>query len=137
MVESSFVKAIAIFIATCIACFFGASTGGSGMITTPVCVSLGFPAHVAIATTRVGAFFSMIGAFAGFSKNKKIDYKLSLIGACISCIGACCGSYSMTILEDVVAKKIVGVIMIALMFVYNHDGTTMRLFCFLCYRRNR
>ena len=74
MLDFSIITVATIFVVTFIVTFVGVSTGGSAIFTIPLCIFLGFPVHVAVATTRFSAFFSMIGAFFGFSKHKKIDY---------------------------------------------------------------
>lgn len=115
--EFSVIKAVIIFIATGIVTFVGAGTGGSAMFTVPLCIFLGFPVHIAVATTRFGAFFSMIGAFLVFSKHKKINYKIGLIGSLIACLGAYFGSNMLILISDDFAKKIIGLTMIFLLIM--------------------
>ncbi len=117
MPEFSVIKAIIIFIVTFIVSFVGASTGGSAMFTVPMCIFLGFPVHVAVATTRFSAFFSMIGAFCGFSKHKKIDYRMGLIGSLIACVGAYFGSNMLLLISEELAKRIMGLTMLFLLIV--------------------
>lgn len=117
MIEFSTTNAIIIFVITTIVSFVGASTGGSAMFTIPLCVFLGFPVQAAVATTRFSAFFSMIGAFFGFSKHKKIDYHKSLIGSLIACVGAYFGSHMLLLISDDIAKKVMGIVMLFLLIM--------------------
>lgn len=117
MLDFSLVKAIIIFVVTFFVTFVGASTGGSAMFTIPLCIFLGFPVHVAVATTRFSAFFSMIGALFGFSKHKKIDYKMGLIGSVVACVGAYFGSNMLLLISEELAKKVMGFVMLFLLIV--------------------
>lgn len=117
MLDFSFFKAVIIFAVTFFVTFVGASTGGSAMFTIPLCIFLGFPVHVAVATTRFSAFFSMLGAFFGFSKHKKIDYRMGVIGSLIACIGAYFGSNMLLLISEELAKKVMGFVMLFLLIV--------------------
>lgn len=117
MLDFSFFKAVIIFAVTFFVTFVGASTGGSAMFTIPLCIFLGFPVHVAVATTRFSAFFSMLGAFFGFSKHKKIDYRMGVIGSLIACIGAYFGSNMLLLISEELAKKVMGFVMLLLLIV--------------------
>ena len=117
MLDFSFFKAVIIFAVTFFVTFVGASTGGSAMFTIPLCIFLGFPVHVAVATTRFSAFFSMVGAFFGFSKHKKIDYRMGVIGSLIACIGAYFGSNMLLLISEELAKKVMGFLMLLLLIV--------------------
>lgn len=117
MLDFSFFKAVIIFAVTFFVTFVGASTGGSAMFTIPLCIFLGFPVHVAVATTRFSAFFSMVGAFFGFSKHKKIDYRMGIIGSLIACIGAYFGSNMLLLISEELAKKVMGFLMLLLLIV--------------------
>jgi len=114
-IEFTVLKAALVFVVTCIVTFVGAGTGGSAMFTIPLCILLGWPPSVSIATTRVGAFFSMLGAFAGFSKHKKIDYKIGAISSAIAGLGAYLGSYWLLVIPPDYAKKSTGVLMVAVL----------------------
>jgi len=117
MLDFSVITAIIIFVVTFIVTFVGASTGGSAMFTIPLCIFLGFPVHVAVATTRFSAFFSMIGAFFGFSKHKKIDYRMGIIGSLIACIGAYFGSNMLLLISEEFAKRVMGFAMLFLLTI--------------------
>ncbi|MBO7536756.1 MAG: sulfite exporter TauE/SafE family protein [Alphaproteobacteria bacterium] len=117
MLDFSFFKAVIMFAVTFFVTFVGASTGGSAMFTIPLCIFLGFPVHVAVATTRFSAFFSMVGAFFGFSKHKKIDYRMGVIGSLIACIGAYFGSNMLLLISEELAKKVMGFLMLLLLIV--------------------
>ncbi|MBO7454568.1 MAG: sulfite exporter TauE/SafE family protein [Alphaproteobacteria bacterium] len=117
MLDFSFFKAVIIFAVTFFVTFVGASTGGSAMFTIPLCIFLGFPVHVAVATTRFSAFFSMLGAFFGFSKHKKIDYRMGIIGSLIACVGAYFGSNMLLLISEELAKKVMGFVMLLLLIV--------------------
>ena len=117
MPEFSVIKVIIIFAVTFVVSFVGASTGGSAMFTVPLCIFLGFPVHVAVATTRFSAFFSMIGAFCGFSKHKKIDYRMGFFGSLIACAGAYFGSNMLLLISEELAKRIMGLTMLFLLIV--------------------
>lgn len=117
MSEFSIIKAAIIFLASGITTFVGASTGGSAMFIIPTCIFLGFPVPVAVATTKLSNFFSMLGALVGFSKYKKIDYKLGAIGSVIGCVGAYIGSSLLLIAPPELVKKLMGILMIVLLVI--------------------
>ena len=115
IMEFSLLKALIIFLVTAIVTFVGASTGGIGMFVIPLFIFLGFPVPMAVATTRVGALASMAGGLIGFSKYKKIDYKIGVKGSLFACVGAYIGSSLLLLIPVDLAKKFISIIMIFLL----------------------
>ncbi len=72
MPEFSTIKVVIVFAVTFVVSFVGASTGGSAMFTVPLCIFLGFPVHVAVATTRFSAFFLWLELSADFQNTRKL-----------------------------------------------------------------
>jgi len=81
-----------IFLTGFIASFVGGiAGGGTGLFTIPVLMFLGLPAHIAIATSKVGYLGYGTSTIYKFNKSKKILYKhilpLTIVGLVGSLIG--------------------------------------------------
>ena len=116
MLEFSVIKAATIFVVTGIVTFIGASTGGSAMFTVPLCISVGFPIHIAVATTRFSVFF-YDWWFLWIFKIQKIDYRLGLLETWTACVDTYCGSNMLLLIPDDLGKKIMGLAMLFLLFM--------------------
>lgn len=115
MVEFSWTTAIVLLISSLATSFVGTITGGGGILMVPLCIFLGFPVDMAVATTRVGTFFASISGISCFWRNKNVDCKLGIKAGIIACIGAYFGSSTLLLLPDNISKKFIGFLML---FIY-------------------
>lgn len=97
--------------------FIGTNTGGSVLITVPIMVSLGISPQAAIASSRLASVGTMLGGLRQFHKNKKIDYKLAVPASIFGIMGALIGAHILLIVPEAILKKIIGVLIIALLLL--------------------
>ena len=62
-----------------VATFFGAITGGAGLLTIPTLIFFGLSPHMAIGTNKIGALGTSSGAALGYGLEKKIDYRFGFL----------------------------------------------------------
>jgi uncharacterized membrane protein YfcA len=103
---------IIIFVSLFTFNFIGATTGGSALLTLPMCIFLGFTPAQAIATTRFGVLGSTIAGWYGFKKENKVNYQIGLLGALFACAGAVGGAYYLISLPTHLIQQGLGVIML-------------------------
>lgn len=95
--------------------FIGTNTGGSVLINVPVMVWLGISPPSAIASSRLASMGTMLGGLRYFHKNKKIDYRLAIFVSFFGIIGALIGAHVLFIVPEIVLKKIMGILILALL----------------------
>jgi len=67
---------ILVFLLGFITMFFGAVSGGVGLVTRPVLIFLGFPAGTVIASSRVAGVVGELPGLYVLHKYKKVDWKI-------------------------------------------------------------
>jgi uncharacterized membrane protein YfcA len=72
--------------------FFNTFMGAGSLLSIPALISLGLPPHVAIATNRLGVLGSDIAGWYEFHVKKMINYRIAIILAVPSLIGAIIGA---------------------------------------------
>ena len=71
MLHFTFLNALIMFVVMFSCTFMGATTGGSTLITVPICIFLGFSPQVAVATIKFGALGSTSAGMYNFSRRRK------------------------------------------------------------------
>lgn len=80
----------------CIAFFFAgiidAVCGGGGLLTLPMFISIGFPAHFVTGTNQCSILFGNATSLARFAKSGRVHWRSALIAVPFAIIGANLGS---------------------------------------------
>jgi uncharacterized protein len=92
--------------------FIGATTGGSAIITIPVCIFFGLAPAEAVATTRFGVLGSSLASLYGFKGKDKVNYTIGIIGAIFAGVGAIMGAFFIASLSPVVLQRLLGCVML-------------------------
>ena len=94
------------------ASFYGAITGGGGLLTFPILIFLGISPQTAIACNRMGTLGFFIASLYKYQKGKVIKKKLAwnLVG--IGMIGAFIGSVLVLQVDEALLQKVVAVFML-------------------------
>ena len=102
------------------------SGAGSGMLTTPVWLSLGFPLPVAIASNQMnGAAWTLIAA-RNYLKGKVLDWPLIRGMVCFGLAGAWAGTLIVRRIDGHILQRIIGVIIVGLVVVVAFNPTLGR-----------
>jgi uncharacterized membrane protein YfcA len=102
------------FVATLVSSMCG---GGSGLITTPVWIFLGFPLPVVIATNNINGSAWTLFAARTYLRGYEIDRRL-LLGL-ISCglVGAYCGAQVIIRADPKTVERIIGFLVLAIVLL--------------------
>ena len=89
--------------------------GGGSLLTLPMLIFIGLPASTANGTNRIAIFCQNIFAISGFRKRGVFPIKLALICTIPALVGSYFGATLAINIDDVLFKKILGLIMIGVM----------------------
>lgn len=104
--------------------FVGSIAGGGGLISIPLLIFLGMPAHTAIATDRIGLIGQNLGSFPQFRKAKKILWQYVPLLVTLAVIGAAIGArISLTIDENTLQKTVGVILLLFLPLIIIQNGT--------------
>lgn len=103
------------FAVAMIAGFYGSLVGASSLLIVPTLIFLGFPTQIAIATFRFGNLGQPISSIYEYNRKKLVDYRIGLPIAIVAFGGAIIGANLVLRTDNLVLKKIVGVITIAIL----------------------
>jgi uncharacterized membrane protein YfcA len=87
-------------------------SGGIGLVMRPILIFLGVPPQITIGTSRTSAIPGSILAQFVLHKSKKIDWKLAMLLAPMHVLGGLLGIFVITSLDDVILKKVIGVLLL-------------------------
>ncbi|MBT8386007.1 MAG: sulfite exporter TauE/SafE family protein [Ignavibacteria bacterium] len=99
-----------------IAGFINVTAGGGSTLTLPVLIFLGLESSLANGTNRVAILLQNISAVYSFKQEKYQQFNTSIKFALLTLPGAVLGALLAVRLDDVVFQKILGIIMIAIIF---------------------
>ena len=91
--------------------------GGGSLLTLPVLIVLGLPAHVANGTNRVGVALQSASSTWAFHKTNGLEWKLAARLVIPSSIGALVGAFVSLDLDEALFKKIIGVVMVLVLAI--------------------
>jgi len=106
--DTSILLDIGFFIAVFFATFFGAISGGAGLIVRPLLISLGVPPQFAIGTTRTANVFTRLVGLSQFNKHNKIDWRLAFTLLIPATIGSIIGVQIVVSLDQELLTRIIG-----------------------------
>jgi uncharacterized membrane protein YfcA len=95
--------------------FFNTFMGAGSLLSIPALISLGLPPHVAIATNRLGVLGSDIAGWYEFHVKKMINYRIAIILAVPSLIGAIIGANLIFEFNEANLKQIVGIVTLVIL----------------------
>ncbi|TET10007.1 sulfite exporter TauE/SafE family protein [Candidatus Aerophobetes bacterium] len=103
--------------------FYGTISGGGPLLIIPLLIFMGFPAQVAIATSRLGSLGIPVTGLYRYAKGGKVLYKLGLPLAFFATIGSFIGANLLVRLEEAFLQKIVAILLIsvALFLVFKRE----------------
>jgi uncharacterized membrane protein YfcA len=96
-----------------LAAFIDSVVGGGGMISLPVLLMTGMPAHLALGTNKLGSTLGSLTSTISFMRSGKIDLKL--VGGLfpLTLLGAAAGTFILQIIPSTSLKPLVVVLLIA------------------------
>ena len=95
--------------------FFNVYVGAGSLLTIPVLMILGLPAHIAIATNRLGVTGSDIAGWYEFHRKKMIDYRAAVIIAVPSLAGAVIGANLMLAIDEAMLRRVIAFITLGIL----------------------
>jgi uncharacterized membrane protein YfcA len=117
------ISILIIIVVFFVASFFSSVVGGAGLITIPTLMFLGLSPHMALGTSRIGAFGNTSGSAVGYAMQGKIDYKTGLIFMIFSVTGAIIGTFTVLSLPEQFIKRFIGLIIILIViFIFLNPG---------------
>jgi uncharacterized membrane protein YfcA len=105
-----------LFIAGFITSFINVMAGGGSTLTLPILIFLGLDAPVANGTNRLGILSQSIFGTLSFRNQKVSQIRLSLKLSLVTLPGAIIGAFYSTKIENDLFEKILGVVMIGIVF---------------------
>jgi hypothetical protein len=99
---------IGFFIAVLLVNFFGAISGGGGLVVRPLLIFLGVPPQFAIGTTRTANVVTRLVGLSRFHKHSKIDWKLAFTLMIPATIGSIIGVQIVVSLQEELLTKVIG-----------------------------
>jgi uncharacterized membrane protein YfcA len=96
--------------------FINVMAGGGSTITLPVLIFLGLDSSVANGTNRIGLLSQNFFGILSFRKENVSQLKLSVKLSLFTLPGAIIGAFYATKIDDVLFQKILGVVMIGIVF---------------------
>jgi uncharacterized protein len=116
--------------------FFGAGllagtvdaiAGGGGLISLPLLISVGLPAHVALGTNKLQASIGTSVATYNYFKNKLISFQVIIKGLLFGFLGATSGSLTAQFISSSILEKILPFLML-IIFLYTIYTPKLGLF---------
>ncbi|WP_288156179.1 TSUP family transporter [uncultured Sharpea sp.] len=117
-----FLTYIIVGTAVFIAGFVDAIAGGGGLISLPVYMMVGLPAHNAIATNKMSSTCGTALSTIRFIKNGLIHMKLALPSVFLAIIGSTIGAHlALMTNNDILEKIMIPILPITAFFVFNKN----------------
>ena len=85
--------------------FIDAIAGGGGLISLPAYLIAGLPAHYALGSNKLSAACGTCMATVNYMKSGMLDWRVALVSAAFSFVGAACGSTAALHIDDAILKK--------------------------------
>lgn len=105
----------AVFIGGIIASAYGTLLGGASLLTIPLLIVLGLPAHVAVATNRTGLLGLALAGWYKFHKKKTMNYSVAWLVAIFSGIGAFLGANLVVSIDEAALEIVVSLVTLAIL----------------------
>jgi hypothetical protein len=111
------VQLIILFVVGMLTGFINILAGGGSLLTLPVLIFLGLPSAMANGTNRIAVVLQNIVAIAGFHQRDVFPWRISLLAAIPSTIGAIIGAQLAIDISDLWFKRILAGIMIGVLLL--------------------
>lgn len=108
---------VALWFTAFFAGFVDSIAGGGGIITIPMFLAIGIPAHQALGTNKLQASFGSLTASIHYSRGKLVDVKQTVEGVIFTAIGAAAGTITIQFVSADFLGRIIP-IMLAVIFLY-------------------
>ena len=86
--------------------FIDAIAGGGGLISLPAYLLTGLPAHYALGSNKLSASCGTLMATVNYMKSGALDWRMALVSAAFSFMGATCGSTAALHIDADLLKKV-------------------------------
>lgn len=87
--------------------FIDSVAGGGGLLMIPSLLLAGIPSHNALGTNKFVAIFGSATASITFALNKKIIWRIALLGVVFSLLGSVCGTKTILLFDKQTVEKII------------------------------
>jgi len=118
-------KTLVIMLVYFASAMLGSMAGGAALITIPTLIFAGISPHTAIGTNKVGSVGIGAGAAHGYREHHELGKKIIFSSMLLAAAGSIIGSLVILSINEIIVKKIIGVIMIivvALLFIDKGSG---------------
>lgn len=92
--------------------FFGATVGGSGLISIPALVLVGLTPHQAVATDQLGLAGQTCAAWTKLHRARAIDYRLGVPVAMLTACGSFIGASILIAVPAAAVQRALGVMIL-------------------------
>lgn len=99
---------VGFFVAVFLVNFFGAISGGAGLVVRPLLIALGVPPQFAIGTTRTANVFTRFVGLSQFHKHTKIDWRLAFTLMLPATVGSIIGVQIVVSIDQSLLTRIIG-----------------------------
>ena len=107
---------VALVLVTGVICGIINTLAGSGsLISLPVLMFIGLPAHEANGTNRIGIFFQNLVGTANFKRQKTLDVSAGTRVAVPSVLGSIAGAFIVLELNERAIEIIVGIVLVIML----------------------
>lgn len=116
-------RLVIVLLAGLLAGFYGTISGGGTLLIIPLLMFIGFPAKVAIPTSRVGSLGVASTGLYRYARGGKVLYKVGLPLTLFATAGSFIGANVLVRVEEAFLQKIVAVLLIciALLLVFKKN----------------
>ncbi len=114
---------ILLFVVGTIAAFINVNAGGGSSLTLPALIFLGLDTATANGTNRIAVLMQSFASIHAFQKESYSQFKLSWKMSLLTLPGAVVGALAAVEISDVIFKKILAIIMIAIIVIMLLPGS--------------
>lgn len=105
-----------LFIAGFISGFVDSIAGGGGLISVPVLLATGMPAHMVLGTNKFQASFGSFSSVFNYSRKGVVSFRDCLTGIFFTIIGAASGAVLVQQINPDIIKKLIPFLLIPIVF---------------------
>lgn len=113
----SSVNYLLLVLAGLLAGFINTLAGSGSLITLPLLMFMGFPAHVANGTNRISVLLQSLTGTLGFRKGKQLELKTGLWLAIPTIAGSLAGAIFAVEINETLMERAIGFLLIVMFFL--------------------